>query len=223
MRMHQNGLIENEECLKSWEWYLRTHIFQKQQFSLVTRVLHTYPKKKKTSVILHKMFPVLEKATLSTINPDFVPQRSEIDALGNVQMHFVSTFDTQNHGKVHMIGISILHDVAVGPNQCKMQLGAIAASDDDGLPAAGTKDPELTISMTNNGKVTDIHLFFATLVIPFTGCRLCRSMGDSCTTRTRMPKCSRCWSRLQFPVWYCSSTCQHTDFERHRDGCGRVV
>lgn len=221
MDMHRNAYVENKACVNNWEWYLRKEIFRGQKFTLITRALHTYPKMKKTSVILHKAFPVLEKAVVSTINPDFVPMRSKIDALGNVQMHFVSSFDTRHHGRVHILGISVLESAS--PNQCTMQLGMISASNDDGSPSAA-RTPELTLSMTNlSQRPNDIFLFFATMVVPFTGCRLCGSMGESRTTHARMPKCSRCWSRLQFPVWYCSAECQRADYARHKGGCGRAV
>ena len=221
-QMHNTALIENEAVIKIWERYLRKEVFPGQQYTLITRALYTYQNMKKTSVILHRAFPILENATICTINPDFVPKRSDIDALGNVHMHFVSSFDTLNHGRVHLIGITAMGNP---DKRCTLKMGMVTASNPDGTPKPPSKERgDLTLSMTNLGDLNDICLFFITMIVPFTGCRGCGFMGTSKTTRAKMSKCSRCWDNLLFPVCYCSKSCQVVDFQRHSkmDGCGCI-
>ena len=223
-RMHEEAMVENAASQKNWEWYVREKIFTDCQYTLCTRAMFTYPKHKKTSVILTDAFPVLHEAKVSSIYPKFIPDRQEMDTLGNVDLHFCSAFDTKHYGKVHMLGISVISSPAFR-NMSKLQMGMLTSSpEEEGIVVPGEKRGKLTLSMTNLGKPEEIFLFLVTMIVPFSGCRFCGRKGRHLkTTHPEMLKCGRCWKKNHFPVWYCDQECQKADFPRHsrNDGCGR--
>ena len=225
-RMHEEAMVENEASLKNWEWYLREEIFSKSQYTLCTRAIFTYPKEKKTSVLLTNAFPILREAKVSSICPEFVPDRKEFDTLGNVDLHFCSAFDTKNQGRVHLLGISVISSPAFR-NKSRLQMGMLASSqEEESLIVPADKRGKLTLSMTNLGNPEEIFLFLITMIVPFSGCRFCGRKGlPTKTTHSGMLKCGRCWKQNHFPVWYCDQECQKADYPRHtrNDGCGRPM
>jgi len=211
VQMHNEAMIENRECKLKWEQYIRSEMLTGRQYSLATRLLFTYPVKQKTSVLLHQAFPILKYATMVEVDSGFVPRRGQFTALGNVDLQLCTAFDLEQHGRVFLLGVSCLPST-LSAKDCSLKIGALVPSDTN----------ELTLSMINNGNPNDIYIFMVTLVVPFTGCRLCGACHDSTDTRTHMLKCGRCSKALQFPVWYCDKECQRLDYPRHkrRDGCG---
>lgn len=72
------------------------------------------------------------------------------------------------------------------------------------------------LSMTNSGDPDHMHMFLVTMLMPFQGCRLCRST----VAQPGMVRCGQCWKTLSFPVTYCSRQCRLSDAKRHeRDEC----
>jgi hypothetical protein len=211
MQMHEHAMIGNKPLKVQWEAYLRNELLNDKQYTLVTRLLYTYPVKRKTSVVLHQTFPILEDARLADKDPGLICKRHCFRDLGNVELHFCNAFDTVHFGRVFLIGISYLAPDLLSSN-CQFKLGLLTPS----------QTAELTLSMTNLGNPSDIYTFMVTMIVPYTGCRLCATFSPPVDTRTRMLKCGRCWKDLQFPVWYCSTECQALDYKRHRvcDGCG---
>ena len=211
MQMHAEAMQENRSCKAAWELYFRSEILPEKKYSLVTRMLYTYPVKKKTSVVLHQTFPILEHATMADVDPGFVPQRAHFKELGNVDLQFCAAFDTKHHDRVFLVGISCLPPTLTSKD-CSLKIGLLVPSEAN----------EHTLSMTNYGDLNDVYIFMVTLVAPFTGCRLCSVFGDSEDTHPHMRKCGKCWENLHFPVWYCDAECQRLDYKRHRrcDGCG---
>lgn len=211
--MHNEAMVENNGCKVAWEQYIRSELLTGRQYSLVTRMLYTYPVEKKTSVLLHQAFPILKHAVMADASLDLLPPCKQFRALGNVDFQFCTAFDIEHHGRVFLIGVSCLPPTLSAEN-CRLKIGVLVPSETN----------ELTISMTNNGDPNDIYIFMVTLVVPFTGCSLCSSFEESEDTRTHMLKCGRCWKSLRFPVWYCDRECQKLDYKRHRrcDGCGVV-
>jgi hypothetical protein len=210
MQMHTEAMNSCREYKETWEGYFRNHILTEQRYALITRILFTYPSKHKTSVLLHRTFPILKNAALSDFEPGFAIKNAQFNTLGNVDLKFCATFDTREHGRVFLVAISCLSPDP-DPNICGLKIGRLA-------PSA----KHLTLSMTNYGDPDNVHVFMVSLVVPFTGCRLCSQLGHSPDTRPRMRKCGRCWKNNGTPVWYCDPECQRLDYKRHRrcDGCG---
>jgi hypothetical protein len=210
MQMHTEAMNSCQEYKETWEGYFRNHILTEQRYALITRILFTYPSKHKTSVLLHRTFPILKGAALSDFEPGFAIKHAQFNTLGNVDLKFCAAFDTREHGRVFLVAISCLPP-DVDPDICGLKIGRLA-------PSA----KHLTLSMTNYGDPDDVHVFMVSLVVPFTGCRLCSQLGHSPDTRPRMRKCGRCWKNNGTPVWYCDPECQRLDYKRHRrcDGCG---
>jgi hypothetical protein len=214
MTMHTEAMRENRSCKTTWEMYFRSELLTERQYSLVTRMMHTYPVKKKTSIILPQAFPVLEHATMAETDPTFLPQRVHLKELGNVHLQFCKAFDTVQHNRVFLVGISFLPHTLNSKN-CSLKIGRLIPSYND----------DYTLSMSNQGHIADMYMFMVTLVIPFTGCNRCSHFGKSDDTHPHMRRCGRCWKNLHFPIWYCDEECQRLDYERHRrcDGCMEVI
>ena len=211
MEMHEQAMVGNRPAKVQWEAYIRNELLNDKQYTLVTRLLYTYPVKRKTSVILHQTFPILENARIADKDPQLISRRHCLSELGNVEMQFCTAFDTKRDGRVFLMGISYLTP-DLSTSNCQLKLGLLTPS----------QKTEVTLSMMNLGDPNDIYTFMVTMVVPYTGCKLCAAFSPPIDTRTRMLKCGKCWKHMQFPVWYCDSECQALDYKRHRrcDGCG---
>lgn len=215
MQMHRDACESNQQALDNWERYIRLEVYPDRRMGLSSRIVFTYPNAFKTSVLLDRAFPVLKHAELAPLAPEFMPPIETIEAIGNVRAHAMHAFTTPKHGTVHLLIVSVAEDPRT-MHQCDINLGVVSSTSDDGSPAGDGGPLQLTLSMTNRGDLADIHLFFATLIVPFVGCKACTK------TQPKMPRCARCWRQLGFPVWYCNQACQRADFARHcrEEGCG---
>jgi hypothetical protein len=217
--MHKEAMIENTPALKEWEKYLRNKVFTDQKFTLITRLIFSYPRKHKTSVMMSQLFPVLMNARIESSEDAFSKNNSKISTLASFQVNFCSVFETRHHGHVQVLGVG-LQGTDMQDDTCDLRIGLLTTTDH-------RLSNGLTLSMTNKGRPDKISLFMVTMVVPFICCRFCTRRNTSNhnepqTTHPRMMKCGRCWEKLHIPVWYCSRECQTADFHRHRseEGCG---
>jgi hypothetical protein len=218
LQMHKEAMIENAPALKEWELYLRHRIFSDQKFTLITRLIFSYPKKPKTSVMMSQLFPVLTNARIDSSEDNFTKKYLRTPSMGHFQVNFCSVFETRYHGHVQVLGVG-LQPAEAKDETCDLRIGLLTTTDH-------RLSNGLTLSMTNKGSSDKISLFMVTMIVPFVCCRFCAkrtvSPHEPDTTHPRMMKCGRCWDKLHIPVWYCGRQCQTADFDRHRseEGCG---
>ena len=81
--------------------------------------------------------------------------------------------------------------------------------------ATEISEKELLILTENLGSAPTNHDLLLTMLVPITGCEMCKTVCEN------MSKCDRCWKDAQFPVRYCSRDCQLADFPGHKACCGK--
>ena len=199
MGMHQFALeVEgNRARLDEWEKSIRTEVFPNKPLRLISRLLFTCQNEQRTSILLHRAYPVLK---------DAFPAPVELTCTASLL-----AFDTRRFGKVHLL-------LNYDRNECDVFQSFVSSSNTDGSPSIEKGRPEMTLTLHNKGDPNAVRLVHTTMVIFQEGCRACKQTG------VKMQKCGRCWGRLHFPVCYCCKDCQTSDYARHRqeDRCGQV-
>ena len=198
--MHQTALEDNEHLLETWEECLKVDIFQNKPLKLITRLMFTVPNKQRTSVLLHRAYPVLKDAHPAAV--DITSPSANV---------FILAFDTDRFGKVHLL-------MTYNKDECDVLQSFIASSNADGTPSAVGGRPEMTLSMQRKGDPDKVNLVYTSMVIFQNGCKACKRTG------VKMQKCGRCWEKLNFPVYYCCKECQKSDYTRHcqEERCGTI-
>jgi len=142
-------------------------------------------------------FPILCDATI--VKSDYTFDYNQFDAEHHRKAGMIA-LDTKHHGRVYVI-------CSCRVEQYTLHLAADKGSTDGGL----------LFLIENRGDLGRTHTVLFVLLVPETGCAMCKKVGE------RMLKCGRCWKEAMFPVRYCSRECQQLDFPRHKGCCGNAV
>jgi len=186
-------LLTND--LIKWEHALKSAVLPCKRFTLVTHAVTAEPDRRELTVCLKDMFPILKFARASNAKlsvPSVVHGDSRIDIVESIEL--------LRYGSVMFIGASV-DDNVQSRDESDMRFNA------NGLGG-------VSLSLINNGYITNRHLHYITLAVPNEVCLFCKG------SIKKRYKCSRCWTELRFPVHYCCKRCQVADFPAHRVCCG---
>ena len=181
--------------LIKWEHALKSSVLPCKRFTLVTHAVTAEPDRRELTVCLKDMFPILKVARASSAKlsvPSVVHGDSRIDVVESIEL--------LRYGSVTFIGASV-DDNVQSRDESDMRFNA------NGLDG-------VSLSLINNGCITNRHLHYVTLAVPNEVCLFCNG------SIKKQYKCSRCWTMLRFPVHYCCKDCQVADFKSHRACCG---
>jgi hypothetical protein len=184
-----------------------------------------------TSVALHEMFPVTLGARILDIRKDIQCPESQTFVI-----------ETRHHELVMMmaVGYTVVSksEFTVAPFE-QLQLT------DDLCLSVSSK--QATASSKNKQRKAPARktVAVASLITVSTGCSMCGSLGphkfpshkeirqflgeetsldkeEPQRTATKHLRCSRCWDKLRFPVWYCCRDCQVAHYPEHKRLCGKM-
>jgi len=165
---------------KKWGLKMMQHVSPAAEFTPITKTVTSNHNKRMSETSLRSIFPVLAGASVVESDREFLYDQFDADKNRKAGM---LAFDTQHHGRVYLMCF-VCHP------HFKLNL------------AIEKSDMELLILTENFGSVPTNHDVLLTMLVPITGCEMCKTVCEN------MSKCDRCWKDARFPVRYCSRDCQ---------------
>ena len=239
--MHDEVMREHPDLLQCVESDVKQMFLEscRMKISPVCRAIQTTSS---ASVALHEMFPVTQGARMFDVRkeagfklPEWIP--------GAIPLF--SVLETKHHGLVMLLAIGY----TVTKSEFKIAPFEQLRLTDDLCLSVSSK--QATFSSKNKQRKAPAikTVAVASLVTVRMDCSMCGSLGprqfpsqkelcqlireettltldineeEPLRTATKHLRCSRCWDKLRFPVWYCCRDCQTAHYPEHKRLCGKM-
>jgi hypothetical protein len=243
--MHDNVMREHPNILPCVESEIK-HTFSTScnvKVSPVSRALMT------TSTInapLHELFPVLLGARVMDVEKEAGVQQHK---LSPADVPIFEIIETKHHGLaiLMVIGYTITANEIKQAPPTNFEL---ESSQDTLSLHIHCKQPTFSSKNKQRKAPAVKTVAIASLISIRMGCSMCGSLGsrqfptraemrrlledktsldfdeeddeEPQRTETKHLRCSRCWDKLRFPVWYCCRECQLEHYPEHKRMCGKL-
>ena len=239
--MHDDVMREHPDILPCVESEIK-HTFSVScnvKVSPVSRALMTTDS---TNAPLHELFPVLMGARVMDVEKEAGIQQQK---LSPADVPIFETIETKHHGLVILMVIGY----TVSGRDSKQAPPSNLELDFDNLCLRiHCKQPTLPSKNKQRKTPAVKTVAVASLISIRMGCSMCGSLGsrqfptraemrrlledktsldfdeedEPQRTETKHLRCSRCWDKLRFPVWYCCRECQLEHYPEHKRVCGKM-